>query len=216
MILTILSITCTAPVPDASPRTKNFHASHYGTSGSLNGKIYNWRDSYSVAAHHPESRFPSPDRFKAAGKSYSIKVSSLSVPDASLGTRNFHAGKQKSRPLWLVDGFLGTKINSHLRICSRCPDFRSYLSIGCRNSYVWMCHLVTRYVAGGAGPKIFFLVLREFILFCKNNWKLDFFLEDLKAFRARGSCSGSALNFWALGRWNGTRPEASLFLLSRV
>ena len=36
--------------------------------------------------HRPGSRFPGPDRFKAAEKSYSIKVSLLSVPDGSLGT----------------------------------------------------------------------------------------------------------------------------------
>ena len=75
---------------------------------------------------------------------------------------------------------------------SRCPDFRSYLSIGCRNSYVWMCHLVIKVRCGGRGSEDFLSRLREFILFCKNNWKLDFFLEDLKASRARGSCSGSA------------------------
>ena len=65
-------------------------------------------------------------------------------------------------------------------------------------------------LSGCAGPKIFVLVCWEFILFCKNNWKLDFFLEDLKAFRARGFCSGSALNFWAPGRssWNAARGLA--------
>ncbi|MEE3453496.1 hypothetical protein, partial [Dialister sp.] len=63
---------------------------------------------------------------------------------------------------------------------------------------------------GGRGSEESFFSFVGSLFFCKNNWKLDFFLEDLKAFRARGSCPGSALNFWAPGRfwWNAARGLA--------
>ena len=123
---------------------------------------YKKRPPHEFGGHLPEFRCPDSRSMTSHEDSWFFKVSKNRISEnCELITDNW---TQKSRPLWLVDGFLGTKINPHLRIHLvvrisdlTCQSAAEIPTFGCVISW-------SRYVAGGAGPKIFFLVCWEFIL----------------------------------------------------
>ena len=128
------------------------------------------------------------------------------ISDGSLATGSLSASNTKSRPR--CERLSDSKILPERGI-ERFPGFRSYLSIRQQSFPHWDMLLVTGYGARWVtesfrtGSICFFIKTLEFQ--DPRGWK---------AIGTRGSCSGSAVNFWAPGGSAGARPEASFVLPS--
>ena len=160
-----------------------------------------------VCRHHPDSRIPINVQFRRQ-----LFNQSFITFSPWWGSGNWELICKKRKKAAHDGGRLfGSKILP-LRWIFRWPEFRSYLSIGCRNSYVWIWHLVTRVRSRGARIRNCIAWLDGSLFWCKNIGIVKC-LEDWKAYGTRGSCSGSAWNFYARGGSDGARPEALFFCL---